>query len=144
MVALKEETILDKWREECSSYGENFDTYQKIEALQGPKTTCKSSKMDLNHDELQSTTEKMLLFLFKSNSTVKLIERNGFWSQVYLNGFLVQPLTGCMTTYKLFNVTCAMGITLPCNYFKNYKKYNQKVLSTVPGTKQDSINGSYY
>lgn len=63
MVALKEETILDKWRKECSSYGENFDTYQKIEALQGLKTTCKSSEMDLNHDELQSTTEKMLFLL---------------------------------------------------------------------------------
>lgn len=84
-------------------------------------------------------------FLFNSNSTVRLTERNGFWSQVYLNGFLVQPLTGCMTTFKLFNVTCAMGIIdLPCNCFKNYKKYNQKVPSTVPGTKQDSINGSYY
>lgn len=65
-------------------------------------------------------------------------------SQAYLNGFLVQPLTGCMTTFKLFNVACAMGIAdLPCNCFKN-KKYNQKVPSTVPGTKGGSTNGNYY
>ena len=99
----------------------------------------KSSKMDLHRDELQYTTEKCCSDdLFNTNRNVKLTKRNGFCSQAYLDGLLVQPFTCYTTAFKLFNVTCVMGIiNLPCRIVLKIlqNKYNHNVASTISGIK---------
>lgn len=67
--------------------------------------------MNLNHNEVQLTTGKMLLSLpFQDKQQCETNRKKWVLESGWIPGSTTY-LVGCMTTFKLFNVTCAMRMT---------------------------------
>lgn len=154
VLPLKDAPFLGKWRVKRIVCGEFFFKWphlqhscgefwylSKVSSLRGTEDTCKSSKMGLYHEDLQSATEICCLDSLSNTEQCELKEVG------FVAGFLVQSLACCMTTFKLHNVTPAMGmINLPCRTVSKIIWRNRttkcQVQCLVYTARFD--NGSYY